>query len=183
MAKARKGKGARRRKRKARGQRKADSRSARMAAKAKALATAAQKQPLEGDADTLGDNRNHRRYELHHPLHAKCATWSQFLKVYTRNISTGGMFLAVDELPEIGTRLELRFDLPNYDRLILHAHVAHVIEAEHAATTGQVMGFGIELDPFTLEEEAVVESLVLLAEKHVAAPPPPLPMASAPRGD
>ncbi len=178
MAKTRKSKG--RRSAVLRGKRKRDSRRARKAAKAKALALAAQTSSPQRAAQPLVKRRQHRRYQIHHPLQTKCETWSQFLNIYTQNISTGGMFLVVDQLPNVGTRLELRFDLPNHKRLILHAHVAHVVTAEGAAKIGGKAGFGLKLDALTLEEEAAVEHLVQVAKQHMKAPPPPLPPKTEP---
>ena len=153
--------------------RKKNSRRARKEAKARDLAararldSAAQEQKLD-------DNRRHPRYEVRHPLRAKCQTWSQFLHLYACNISKGGLFLAVDELPAVDTRLELQFDLPNGAQLTLLGRVAHIVTPAGAKFTGGQPGFGVELDALTEEEEAALDSITELARRHEQVPPPPL---------
>ncbi len=123
----------------------------------------------------MESTRKDERHELFQPVQARCETWGQFLSLHTRNISQGGIFLAVDDPPAVDTRIELRFDLPNGQTLLLHARVAHVVTAERADADDLTAGFGLEFDALTLDEEAFIDHLVELAKKHVAAPPPPLP--------
>jgi uncharacterized protein (TIGR02266 family) len=119
------------------------------------------------------DARKHQRHTFEEPVYAKCASWGEFLEVYARNISHGGLFVRTDELPEIGSRIELRIQTPDEKMFNVSARVAHVIDPQRAAVNGLPVGFGVEFVEVSGEQAETLARLIATAKRHEAAPPPP----------
>ena len=69
-------------------------------------------------------------------LRVRLDAWSQFEILYARNISRGGMFLAMAEPATPGTELQLEIGLPEGQAVVLRGQVAHTVSAESAGETG-----------------------------------------------
>lgn len=64
---------------------------------------------------------------------------------YLTNLSLGGGFLAVDELPSTGDTLRLRITLPwKLGQVVAEAKVVRHIGPGHQRTTGQPSGVGLQ---------------------------------------
>ena len=123
----------------------------------------------------MENSRKHTRIEYEEPVRARCASWPDFLQLYTENISHGGLFIRHDEPPEDGTELVVEIEMPDGSMLKLEARVVHAMTAEEAKEKGVPMGFGVEFFNVTQEQVTLLATLVKTAEQHATAPPPPLP--------
>jgi uncharacterized protein (TIGR02266 family) len=119
------------------------------------------------------NTRRHERHEYGEPVYAKCATWGEFLEVYARNISHGGLFVRTDDLPEVGSPIELRVQTPDKKMFTLSGRVAHVIDRQQATVNALPVGFGVEFVEVTSEQAETLARLIAIAKRHEAAPPPP----------
>jgi uncharacterized protein (TIGR02266 family) len=79
-------------------------------------------------------------------VEVRCRSWKQFLQLYTKDISKGGMFVCVADPPAVDTGLEIRIHLPGDEVLTLAARVAHVVSAERAAAAGERPGVGAQFE-------------------------------------
>jgi uncharacterized protein (TIGR02266 family) len=119
------------------------------------------------------NNREHDRHEWDGVVRAKCATWNEFLDLYTANISHGGLFVRHGSPPEEGGEVTIELEMPNHERLTLHGRVAHV--ASGGGDDDPATGFGVEFVGVTPEQIKHLADLVGVAKQHQSAPPPPLP--------
>lgn len=73
------------------------------------------------------------------------------------NISLGGMFISTEEPIRIGTRMVVRFELPNKHRVIA---VSRVCYTKKGTSTGQGMGLGVEFLNLDDEDREEIEAYI-----------------------
>ena len=80
--------------------------------------------------------------------------------VYTRDLSTGGLFIETDKLPEIGTAVSLAISIPGVRQLlpVTGKVVRHQINAPH--------GFGVQFDEMPEEFQMLLEDTIVNAEQQ-----------------
>lgn len=87
-------------------------------------------------------------------------TESNFYGGFTFDLSTGGVFVTMfDALPEVGTRVELSFELPGSARLSVTAVVRWKREANHARQ-GLVPGVGLQFLELPQSAREAIERFV-----------------------
>lgn len=119
--------------------------------------------------------RKDPRQEFEGPVQVRCASWSEFVELYTQNISHGGVFVRSGNLPEFGVIISVQIQMPNLQVLKLEGRVAHVIDEATAKEKGIASGFGVEFTNVTEEAVRAIAQLLQVAKKHQEAPPPPMP--------
>jgi uncharacterized protein (TIGR02266 family) len=86
-----------------------------------------------------------------------------FVKVYTENISRGGMFVATDEILEPGTEIGVDLVIPDLGSVWhLTGRVAYRLDAETASHLESPPGVGVE---FTDAEPSVLEAFRVYVER------------------
>jgi c-di-GMP-binding flagellar brake protein YcgR len=82
---------------------------------------------------------------------------------YLTNLSLGGAFLAVEEIPSAGDRLSLRITLPwKLGQITAEAKVVRQVDSGHHTTTGQPSGAGLQ---FTELSSSAEESIRLYIQR------------------
>ena len=74
------------------------------------------------DDDRRNDPRVSARLEIEVPL----ASWDQVRRVYTTNISKGGLLFSVSAPASVAAAVDLTVTLPNGDKVTLQSEVRHV---------------------------------------------------------
>ncbi len=85
----------------------------------------------------------------------RCSTWADFLEVYSRDISYGGIFVEMDEPPPVDTELEIRLQSPDARAVVLHGRVVRI-----SSDDAQPRGAGIEFTGIGSEDELVLYRLI-----------------------
>ena len=70
--------------------------------------------------------RSEPRHTLRRAVQVRCAHWDTYVKLYTTNISRGGMLLKLPDKPEPGTAIHLKLHLPDGGELSLDGRVVRV---------------------------------------------------------
>ena len=95
--------------------------------------------------------RQARRYSVDREVALHCASWAQFVTLYTGDISQGGVFVRTSTPPPLRSEVLLRLSLPGGAGFVeLPGEVVHVVSPERAVTGGPAAGVGIQfraLDP------------------------------------
>ncbi len=82
---------------------------------------------------------------------------------YLTNLSLGGAFLAVDEMPSAGDRLSLRITLPwKLGQITVAAKVVRLVDSGRQTTTGPPSGVGLQ---FTELSSSAEESIRLYMQR------------------
>jgi uncharacterized protein (TIGR02266 family) len=95
------------------------------------------------------------------PLSVKVTNLSSgnFSYYHAANISAGGMFLKAHEPKAMGTRLKLRFSLPNFEDEILAESVVVWTKADHAGPSNPT-GMGVEFMGLSKEAKNAIIDFV-----------------------
>jgi uncharacterized protein (TIGR02266 family) len=128
----------------------------------------------------VGVTRNHKRYPSVRPIEVRCASWGQFVKLYTNNISRGGFFIQTDSPPPNQTDLEIRINLPRGHLLSLQAKVVHFLSPEQAEVEGKKPGMGVKFETLSGEQERHIQALIELSQLEVQYPEPAVAITVTP---
>lgn len=110
---------------------------------------------------TAHPGRRHPRYPLEHPVHVHYERWEEFIELYTRDISRGGMFVRTAKPPEMQARVTLRLSLPGRVRdLVIEGEVVHAVSESDSARMGLPAGFGVQFVGLTPERRQLLEQVV-----------------------
>lgn len=83
------------------------------------------------------------RFSAKERVRVRLATDSQLNETWIEDISLGGLFLATDAPPSIGTCLDVELETPG-GSLLLAAEVVHVVDERTAAFMGHAQGAGLQ---------------------------------------
>lgn len=100
-------------------------------------------------------------------MRVRCAHWDTYLRLYTTNISRGGMLLRVPEQPDVGTLVNVTLSLPDGQDLPLSGRVARVAAPKEGETLAYV---GVSLN-LSQDQQVQLDRYLLLARS--AAEPEP----------
>lgn len=112
------------------------------------------------------------RHTLRRAVRLRCAQWDNYIKLYTSNISRGGMLLRVKEPPEVGAPVQINLELPDGDELLLSGKVARQVQPKKE---GQMPGIGVALELSDQQRSQLDHYLVMAKSSGHTAPvaPPP----------
>jgi len=80
----------------------------------------------ETDDDRRGDARRPARLEVEIPL----ASWDELRRVYTTNISKGGLLFSIEAPVTLPAAVDLTLTLPDSRKVVLHSEVRHIARRE-----------------------------------------------------
>jgi hypothetical protein len=113
------------------------------------------------DENRRGNDRLPAELEIEIPL----ANWEQFRRVYTKNISRGGLMFTVPSPTTIPAELKLQLTLPDGNKVSLQAEVRHVARKE--GTKEFEVGVQFRLDD---DAEKALEWAITDISKKIARP-------------
>jgi len=90
--------------------------------------------------------RRHKRYPVSWKVEITASSWDDALQLTTDNVSRGGLFIACDDPPEVGSELEIELELPDDSFLRMTGVIVHSINAARAAEQGLAPGFGVRFN-------------------------------------
>jgi uncharacterized protein (TIGR02266 family) len=106
----------------------------------------------------IKERRKHERVSTR--LLIKYGNAEQFFTDYIQNISRGGIFIPTYNPLPPGTRLEISFSLPGWDRLIeTEGVVVHSVHGD-PRQGGQPAGMGVQFDKLSEESLELIDSYV-----------------------
>jgi len=89
--------------------------------------------------------RRHKRFAAKVPVEVRLSGWDEYVKLYTQDISIGGLFIASDNPAEVFSTITVRIVLPEEaGELNLEAQVVHVVSPEQAQALGRLPGMGVQ---------------------------------------
>jgi len=98
------------------------------------------------------------------PVQVSCDTWLDFVDLYTKDISHGGMFIQAASAPPLYSKVTVVLRLPgDVAELKLPGEVVHIIAAKGSSDSDEKQGFGIHLGDLDDETRRAVEALVMHA--------------------
>jgi len=89
---------------------------------------------------------------------------SNFYTGFTSDISEGGLFVATYALQTVGTRVELRFDLPDGYEIHVVGVVRWVRDPRDPGDQDVPPGIGIQFEQLTPDDEAAISAFVSVRE-------------------
>ncbi len=99
---------------------------------------------------------------------------SRLQEFYSRNLSSGGIFLEVEKkLPAIGSKLKLKFEVPGLRKAImaeaevLHHHSYETMNEKMEAFTRK--GMGLRFLNLSEQDEALINEYITGKELHVSS--------------
>ncbi len=105
----------------------------------------------------MRDHRIHHREDVQ--LQVQYATLEEFLSDWTSNVSVGGMFLQTENPKPVGTKFQLRFRIPTYERTIeAQGEVCWVIPADQPVPPHA--GMGVRFTDVTAEDQEAIRRLI-----------------------
>jgi uncharacterized protein (TIGR02266 family) len=123
--------------------------------------------------------REHTRYPVELAVRMKCASWTDYLELYTSNLSRGGLFVPSRMSAPIGTEIAIELTLPNGTLVKLRGEIVHLSEEGG----GQIAGMGVMFSSDGAEAARLLEEALALARANAPRPkplPPPAPVRAAP---
>ncbi len=120
--------------------------------------------------------RRESRRRLNIPASVACDEWNREARLYTENISHGGLFLRTVRPPSVGAAVTVTMPLAEGGVLTIEAEVAHVVAPEQQLITGKTPGFGIRFVRCSASQVTAIARLVETAEpmpEPVATTQPP----------
>lgn len=128
--------------------------------------------------------RSSKRFAAGELLEVRCESWAQFVKSYSKDISSGGLFIQTGTPPPLYSDLEIKIHLPEGSSLHLTARVVHLITPERAASEGGKPGVGVQFLDLDERRRRHIRALVELArtraEQHEPGPSRPTPEKPVP---
>lgn len=110
--------------------------------------------------EALGANlRQQPRFIDEQRVEVEFANREELKEAWTVDISKGGMFIRTPQPPPHGTRLEIKFQMPD-GRLVLTAEVVHVVDPESAVAFNQPAGVGVQFVDLSKEVREKIEAYV-----------------------
>ena len=125
----------------------------------------AAKNDADGDTDDGPERRRELRVPARSLVEVRLPDWSTLQRVYTINLSMGGMRISLGARAALGTAVDIIFTLPNGERLHLPGKVAHL----GAGDSGDV---GVRFDD--LPQKTREEIARYLAELQAGRTPGPM---------
>lgn len=112
----------------------------------------------ESDADRRSDQRLPARLAVEVPL----PSWDQLRRVYTTNISKGGLMFTVESPVTLPAAIEVTLTLPDERKVVLHSEVRHVARRGSSAE----YDVGVQFKELAADARQTLESAVVnLAKK------------------
>jgi uncharacterized protein (TIGR02266 family) len=109
--------------------------------------------------------RKSDRVQAQLPVQVSCDTWADFVDLYTKDISHGGMFIQSTSAPPLYSKVTVVLKLPGeVAELMLPAEVVHIVAAERRSGSNEKQGFGVHLGDLDDETRRAVEALVQHAQ-------------------
>ena len=109
-------------------------------------------------ADT-GQRRDADRVALNEgELVVKLASVTEFLDLYASNLSSGGMFIAIDKLPEVGQALDFSFTFEEDERDFSGA--AQVVWHRTAADEDGPRGVGVRFTSLDRQGRELIREII-----------------------
>lgn len=106
--------------------------------------------------------RKHPRYST--PIKVIFKSKEEFVQMYTKDISKGGIFVATDKRPPLESRVELVLSLPNFPKEVkVIGEVVHVFGSNQARLLdhNRVPGIGVQFVEFLDDGQKVLEEYVM----------------------
>ena len=119
--------------------------------------------------------REDTRYPVELAVRVRCSSWSDYLDLYTTNLSRGGVFVASQISAPIGTEVVVTLSLPNNTSVELRAEVVHLTDdASRAEGDPRPPGMGLMFVEMEEETRKALEAMVTVARftTRTGAPPP-----------
>jgi len=107
------------------------------------------------------------RHTLRRAIELRCPHWDSYVKLYTANISRGGMLVRMPDPPDVGSTVDLVVDLPGGRRLTLQGRVARISDPPEGEKLPRV-GIALEVGP--LERDALVRHLAIAHSEGAGQP-------------
>lgn len=105
--------------------------------------------------------RKSRRYDSEHEVALHCSSWAQFVKLYSKDISHGGIFVRTLDPPPLRTALLVRLSLPAGGGFVeLPGEVVQIVPAERASALGLMPGMGIQFRDLSADLRQALEAVV-----------------------
>jgi uncharacterized protein (TIGR02266 family) len=105
--------------------------------------------------------RKSQRYDTAREVALHCSSWAQFVKLYSKDISHGGIFVQTLDPPPLRTAVVVRLSLPAGGGVVeLGGEVVQIVPAERASALGLVPGMGIQFGDLTPEMRQALEAVV-----------------------
>lgn len=116
----------------------------------------------------MSDRREHIRYEA--TFRVRFRDEESFVEEYTKNLSTGGMFIHTKKLKDLGSIVKIIMELPSTgEEVEVDGRVVHIIDEEEAKERGLEPGLGIQFINISKEfEEKLSKCFQSLSEKKVS---------------
>jgi len=124
--------------------------------------------------------RKAERFGYEATVTAKCSSWPKFVKLFTGDVSAGGLFVPTTKAAKVGEEIEVEVGLPDGSSLRLTGKVVNIIGKELASKRGKPPGLGIQLDPLEGGDKERFD--LMLAAARAAAPKPPKPAITPANG-
>jgi c-di-GMP-binding flagellar brake protein YcgR len=83
--------------------------------------------------DTSQDRRTEARHPARLEVEISLSTWDQLRRVYTTNISKGGLLFTIESPVTLPAAVDLTLTLPDSRKVVLHSEVRHVERREGGA--------------------------------------------------
>lgn len=107
------------------------------------------------------ERRTEPRYSLVEPAQVEVASWAELAKLYTNDISHGGLFIRTEVPPARDTRVAVRMVLPGgAGTLELEGVVVHVVTVAQASALACTAGFGLQFTNLTSERRRALQQLI-----------------------
>jgi hypothetical protein len=107
---------------------------------------------------SAGQIRRHPRFEVRHQAEVRIGGQGQIVKLWTHDVSRGGLFLEMEEPLPIGSTLEVARS--GDASLNVRAAVAHVLAREEAKRLGMPPGIGTEFIDLSPAQEAAIGAYI-----------------------
>ncbi len=128
-----------------------------------------------------GRQRRSSRFSHRAPVVARCSSWPKFLKLFTGDISEGGLFVPTPEPATVGETIELELELPDHSKIPLTGTIVNVISQQQAAARGRSPGIGIRIEHPSGKQAQQFELLLKMAKSKQLRPEDLSPLARAQR--
>jgi actin-like ATPase involved in cell morphogenesis/Tfp pilus assembly protein PilZ len=99
-----------------------------------------------GKGPSTSELRRYRRYPAQLAVDISLSSWNEVVPMTTDNISRGGLFVRCESKVEIGTPVEITFELPDETALKVSGKIVHAIEADRSKPGKLAAGFGVRFD-------------------------------------
>ncbi len=108
------------------------------------------------DDESASDRRTDERLAARLAVEVPLPSWDQLRRVYTTNISKGGMMFIVESPVTLPAAVELTLTLPDERKVVLHSEVRHV--ARRGSSTEYEVG--VQFKQLEAEAQQTLETAV-----------------------